>query len=481
MKQIDNNILSFFTNRFGFHFDEDKKNHLKYLLNNRKKKIGLINDKEYLKFICSHGGKDECQYLINAFTVGETYFFRNKYQWKALKSKIFPEIIKRKLNNNDLSLRIWSAGCSTGEESYSLAIIITEIISYYQSWKIEILATDLNESSLDYAKKGVYTENAFRDTPDNIKNKYFSKRRGKYKIQSSFKKMITFEQLNLISNTGYPKHYASFDIIFCRNVLIYFSNEIAKKTLRYMYNALNNDGYIFLGHTEGLIAKDFNLKPLSFENSIIYQKQDVKFSQFQPETFKKNFIEQEKIIKQRIPAKPQKNNHKSETPSKSDLNNTYDSALQLFNLGKIDDAQKMLNKHNENQSLYSLLLVGLIYIQKKDIHAAQVILKETQLIYDLTPETHMFGARIHEAENKISEAITGCHNAIFLDQSFFYPHFRLGEIYRKLGEQGKMKRSFNNALKNLHIDNSERFKLFCAGYSTEFLEDYIKSIFVLPQ
>jgi len=476
MKQVDNTTLSFFTDKFGFHFDEDKKKRLKYLLESRKKKIGLTTDKDYLEFICSHGGKRECQYIINAFTVGETYFFRNKYQWKALKNEILPEIIKRKHPCDNPYIRIWSAGCSTGEESYSIAIIINEYLSCYHSWQIEILATDLNESSLDYAQKGIYTENAFRETPDDLKNKYFSRSKGKYKIRNNFKKLITFEQLNLIADNGFPKHYVSFDIIFCRNVLIYFSPEIAKKTVHNMYNALNNDAYLFLGHTEGLIAKEFNLKPLSFDNAIIYQKQAARSTHLRTKPFKMNYLKQEKKICPRISDTLLKNNYIKEKPIKPVQTNNYDEALKLFNIGKIDDAQNMLNNNNENQTLYSLILIGLIFIQKSDIHAAQIIFNEAQLIYDLTPETYMLGAIIHEEENNMSEAITGCHNAIFLDQTFFYPHFRLGEIYRKIGEQEKMKKSFNNALKYILVDNSDRLKLFCAGYSIEFLEDYIKSI-----
>jgi len=476
MKQTNDNIYSFFQNKFGFHFDEDKKKRLAYLLASRMKKNGLTNERDYLDLICSHAGKSERQFMVAAFTVGETYFLRNSYHWKALKNKILPEIIKRKLHRDDKSLRIWSAGCSSGEESYTIAIVISEALSYYQKWNIDILATDINESSLNHAKKGIYTENAFRETSDDFKNKYFSKVKGKYKIRKNYQQMITFEQLNLINNNGFPIHYSCFDIIFCRNVLMYFSSKISASIMHFMFNALNDDGYLFLGHTEGPITKDFNLKPLSFYNSIVYQKQREVPSQLRPEPPKTTHLQQGKKIDLNRAIKTVKKDHIKDLPTNLMSQNYFSEALDLYSIGKIDEAQNMLNKHNKNQTLYSLLLVGLIYLQKKDLHAAQVIFKEAQLIYDLTPETHMLGAMIHEEMNNISEAINGCRNAIFLDQAFFSPHFRLGEIYRKLGDREKMQKSFNNALRFLHLESSDRLKLFCVGYNKEYLEDYLKSI-----
>jgi len=478
MIRKDHSIYSFFQNKFGFHFDENKRQRLEHLLASRMKKYGLTNEKDYLKLLCSKGGDSESQFMIAAFTVGETYFFRNSYHWKALKQKILPEIIKRKLSCDDKSIRIWSAACSSGEESYSIAIVISESIPFFQNWNIEILATDINESSLSKAKKGRYTENAFRETPDDYKKKYFSKSKGDYKIQKQFKQMITFEQLNLIHSNGFPKHYSCFDIIFCRNALMYFSPEIATNIVSAMYNALNNDGYLFLGHTEGPLTKSFNFKPLSFYNSFVYQKQGVLSTQYRSKSVKKKYEPQELKIQKKSSFNDYdyRKNQIFENSIPVRQKNYFAEALHLFSIGKIGDAQHMLNQNNENQTLYSLLLVGLIYIHKKDLNAAQVIYDEALLIYDLTPETHMLGAMIHEETNNFSDAINGCRNAIFLDQNFFYPHLRLGEIYRKLGDQEKMQKSFNNALRILHVDNSDRLKLFCAGYDKEFLEDYLKSI-----
>jgi chemotaxis protein methyltransferase CheR len=476
MKRIDNSIYSFFQNKFGFHFDEDKRLRLEHLLLSRMKKYGLTNDKDYLKLLCSKGGDNESQFLIAAFTVGETYFFRNSNHWKALKNKILPEIIKRKLNCDDKSIRIWSAACSSGEESYTIAIVIRETIPFYQNWNIEILATDINELSLSKAKNGKFTENAFRETPDEYKKKYFSKTKGAYKIHKQLKQMITFEQFNLICNNGFPKQYSCFDIIFCRNALMYFSPEIALSVVSAMYNALNHDGYLFLGHTEGPLTKNVNLKPLSFCNAFVYQKQDVPSTKFQARSKKRSPLPQKLNKQKNCPVVYLRNNQINENPIPVRQKNYFAEALHLFSIGKINEAQHMLNQNNENQNLYSLILVGLIYIHKKDLNAAQVIFEEARLIYDLTPETHMLGAMIHEEMNNISDAINGCRNAIFLDQNFFYPHLRLGEIYRKLGDQKKKQKSFSNALRVLNVDNSDRIKLFCAGYNKEFLEDYLKSI-----
>jgi len=476
MKQNSQTILSFFQNKYGFHFDDEKKKRLDYLLANRIKKMGMTNERQYFDYICSKRGKHESQFMVAAFTVGETYFLRNSSHWKALKHKILPEILKRKLQRNEKSLRIWSAGCSSGEESYTIAILLSEHIPYYHTWSIDILATDINESSLKHAKKGIYTENAFRESSDDFKSKFFSQYKGKYRIQNHFRKMITFEQLNLITDNGFPKHYSCFDIIFCRNVLMYFSPKIASDIMSAMFNALNINGYIFLGHTEGPITNNFNFKPLSLYNSIVYQKQNISSAPCRIERSRKNNLQQAQKINRSNSLNSLNTNQRIKTCVNNSQKNYYDEALHLFSIGKIDDAQAVLNKHNENQNLYCLLLVGLIYIQKRDFQSAQVIFKEAQLIHDLTPETYMLGAMIHEEMNLFPEAINGCRNAIFLDQTFFYPHFRLVEIYRIMGDHEKMQKSVNNALKILPVENSDRLKLFCVGYNKEFLEDYLKSI-----
>jgi chemotaxis protein methyltransferase CheR len=472
MKHIGKTVISFFQNEFGFHFDKENIKRLEYLLANRMKKNGLTTEKNYLDFICSQKGTRERQLLVASFTVGETYFLRNSSHWNALRNNILPKIIKKKLLHNDTSLRIWSAGCSTGEESYSIAIMISENIPYYQKWNIEIMATDINESSLNHAKKGIYTENAFRETKDDFKNKYFSKNWGKYKIHSRFQQMITFEQINLISN-GFPKHYSCFDIIFCRNVLMYFSSSIAERIVGNIYNTLNDKGYLFLGHAESHITKNLKFKPLSFDNAIVYQKQKKQPVQFCSKTVRVN---QEPKQVQHHPFNYLKTETRNQYQNNLSSKNYFHEALNLYSIGKIDDAQNMLNKNAQNQTLYSLLLVGLIYIYKKDLEAAQIIFNEARMIHDLTPETYMLGAMIHEEMNRISEAIQGCRNAIFLDQTFFYPHFRLGEMYRNMGDMEQMQKSYQNALKILHVDHSNRFKLFCVGYNKEFLEDYLKSI-----
>jgi len=475
MTYIENTTISFFQNEFGFHFDEENKKRLKYLLTNRMKKNGLTSEKKYLEFICSKKGTHERQFMIDSFTVGETYFFRNSHHWNALKNKILPEIIRNKVVRNDMSLRVWSAACSSGEESYSLAIMISENMPHYKKWDIEILATDINEVSLNHARQGIYRESAFRETMDDCKNKYFSKSRGRYRIRNCFRKMITFEHFNLISKNGFPKHYSCFDIIFCRNVLMYFTSNIAAHIMEHIYQALNDEGYLFLGHAESHIIKNFSFKPLSFDNAFVYQKQRKKVNPLKKDTLEINKLQQKRKCIQKHPFEYLKNKSRNDSHINLSDKNYFHEALNLYSIGKIDDAQMLLNKNNHNKNLYSLILVGLIYVYKKDLQAAQIIFNEAQMIHDLTPETYMLGAMIHEEMNRFSEAINGCRNAIFLDQTFFYPHFRLGEMYRKLGDKEKMHKSFNNALKILHLEHSNRFKLFCVGYNKEFLEDYLKS------
>jgi chemotaxis protein methyltransferase CheR len=186
--------------------------------------------------------------VVDALTTNETYFFRDQHPFEALKNRIFSEIFKKKEREKRLS--IWSAACSTGQEPYSIAMLLFEYFSkYVNTWKINILATDISQKSLEKAKKGVYNQiEVNRGLPVTFLVKYFKQDGSFWKIDDRLRKMVRFEYLNLIE--AGRKIRQRFDIIFCRYVLIYFSVETKKKVFTDLWNLLNPGGYLFLGATE---------------------------------------------------------------------------------------------------------------------------------------------------------------------------------------------------------------------------------------
>ncbi|MHB1687841.1 MAG: CheR family methyltransferase [Ignavibacteriaceae bacterium] len=258
----------------GIYFQDNKK----YLLENRLlKRINFLNMEsydEYLNFLKTHPGSgNEKKYLYEAITINETFFFRNQPQLDALISTVLPELIAAKRKFGKPKIKIWSAASSSGEEAYSIAIIITDLIKpKYPDLEIEIIGTDINHAVIDTAKEGKFKEYSIRNTPVYYLKKYFSSAGNTFEIVPEIKKMVSFKTLNLFDDLT-MKAMGGFDIIFCANVLIYFDMKSKVRVVSNLYNSLNKGGYFFIGYAETLhmISKAFAL--VSFPKTIGYKKE----------------------------------------------------------------------------------------------------------------------------------------------------------------------------------------------------------------
>jgi chemotaxis protein methyltransferase CheR len=232
------------------------------LLSNRLRKrlyaLKLDTFTQYYEYINGLADKrKEIESLIDVVSTNETYFFRNERQFEALTKQCLVDIAGQK--KDEKRLRIWSAGCSTGEEPYTLAICVLENQHLFPNWNIEIIATDIAPSVLEFAHKGSYSGRRIEKVPPDILKKYFTNNadnRELYEVNSEVKKYVTFQYLNLFSNP-YPEN---LDIIFCRNVMIYFDKEHQKRLIAGFHRVLLKTGYLFIGHSETLhsISDDFS-------------------------------------------------------------------------------------------------------------------------------------------------------------------------------------------------------------------------------
>jgi len=227
--------------------------------------------KDYYRFLKFDRRKeDEYKKLFDAVTVNETYFYRELPQIKVFQNEILKEL--KEIKKNQKKLKIWSAASSTGEEPYTLAMSIQESGLFDSSWNIEVFGSDISGEVLATARKGIYSEISFRTIEQNLKSKYFSKMdNGKYKIDDNIKKMVSFMQINLI-NQPMIRRLAPIDVIFCRNVLIYFDLDSKKKVANTLYDVLAPHGYLFISQTESLfkISNSFHLK--TSNGALMYRK-----------------------------------------------------------------------------------------------------------------------------------------------------------------------------------------------------------------
>ncbi len=210
--------------------------------------------------------------IIDALTTNETYFFRDFHPFETLKIHIFPELFKKR--EKEKKINIWSAACSTGQEPYSIAMVLLEYFSsYLRSYKVSILATDICKKCLDKAEKGIYNQIEInRGLPITFLVKYFKQNGAYWYIDEKVKRLVKFQQLNLLE--AGTKLFDKFDLIFCRYVLIYFSNEIKRKVLVDLWKLLNPGGYLILGATEIPTVNFSDMEKKIIGKTICYRKKD---------------------------------------------------------------------------------------------------------------------------------------------------------------------------------------------------------------
>jgi len=235
----------------GLFFEEGKKYFVEKRVGRRMELLGVEQIERYLRRLVADPGRSEMTSLIEELTVNETYFFRNLPQLDGFSKKVLPQLIERKRKQHTHSVRIWSAACSTGEEAYTLAIILREALPDIADWHVEVVGTDIDRTALRTAHRASYQERSIREVPETLLAKHFIDGGGTWQVVPEVTKLVRFHQANLVDKLEMRK-MRGFDVIFCRNVLIYFDDSSRRLTLGGFYDALDPGGYIFLGHSESV-------------------------------------------------------------------------------------------------------------------------------------------------------------------------------------------------------------------------------------
>ncbi len=258
----------------GIYHSEDKLYLLVSRCERRMSVVGVTSPSEYLEHLTTRGNRDaELRLLLNEVTIGETYMFRHPAQLDALRNVIIPQILETKGSFGLKRVRLWCAGCSTGEEPHTLAMfLLEEKDKLLAGWTWDILASDLNDNSLEAARAGIYGEYALRNTSDVLRRKYF-RDIGNGKLQSNdlLKAQIHFDRINLRDDTK-MLFQKGIDIIFCCNVLIYFDLASKRRVVQHFYANLLPGGYLFLGHAESLFQVDDAFRLVHFTGTTAYCK-----------------------------------------------------------------------------------------------------------------------------------------------------------------------------------------------------------------
>ncbi len=268
-------IRDFIHEKSGIFFAENKMYLLKNRLVRRMTDLGIKSYRDYFYHVKYDTSLREFKELMNLVTTNETSFFRNEPQLLSFSAEVLPLMIKEKSQGKGpRSIKVWSAGCSTGEEPYTLAMMILEKLGSIAGWKVEIIANDISEEVLSKARKGEYSGLTLRNVKPTVLDRFFDKVGDLYRVKQEIKALVRFSHINLNEPRQMSMH-SGFDAIFCRNVMIYFSDEVKRQIVRGFYNSLQPNGHFYIGHAETLhgISKAFKLVYL--KNALVYQKESV--------------------------------------------------------------------------------------------------------------------------------------------------------------------------------------------------------------
>jgi chemotaxis protein methyltransferase CheR len=247
----------------GISFSDSNRSILESRLKEQLREYKIQTPKDYFDLI--NKNKDELKIFLDAITTNLTRFFRNQPHFDALEKFVIPEILKIKKNTIE-PIKIWSAGCSTGEEPYTIAMLLTDILPY--TTRFQIVASDLSLKCLMTAKEGFYADNKIEGIPDNYIHKYLDKVDGGYQIKPEIKSKIRFDYHNLNNESGLQ----GMDIVFCRNVIIYFDAAAQKAVIERFWNAMASKSFLFIGHSESLFGMDSKFEFIKTDWTTLYRK-----------------------------------------------------------------------------------------------------------------------------------------------------------------------------------------------------------------
>ncbi len=266
-------IRDFILEKSGIYFAENKMYLVRNRLAKRMAELQIKTVRDYFYHVKYDLSLREFNKLMDLVTTNETSFFRNEPQLLSFSDEVLPLLVEEKMKERgSKSLRIWSAGCSTGEEPYTLAVIVLECLKSLAGWNVEIVANDISEQVLQKARQGEYSGITLRNIKPELLARYFTKDGDSYRVKPEVQALVKFSHMNL-NDSRKISVVSNMDAIFCRNVMIYFTEEVKKQLVRGFYNALRPGGYFYIGHAETLHGVSKAFKLVYFKNALVYQKE----------------------------------------------------------------------------------------------------------------------------------------------------------------------------------------------------------------
>lgn len=460
-EQLDN-FKQILGDRYGLNFDPRTDKTLKKAIAKRMEALGFKSDLDYHSFLQnSTGTAEEFDELISLLTVGHTNYFRSPDHFRALREYVLPRITSQK--DKDKRIRIWSAGCSTGDEPYSIAITLLEALKGLKQWDIKILATDINIQFLQHARSGIYDSWTTRYVARELFDKYFVKTENSALLKDQIKNMVKFFYLNLATD-GYSfaqEGIDKFDIIFCRNVLIYFRKNMVKKIVKKFYDLLEDNGYLFLGYSENLSQFSRNFEPNSLYGVFFYEKSPPEL-RTKPER-----VPQTKPREIPPPPRIKPKETVAPEPKEIDEEKLYLEGINHFGEERFEKAAEIFEHILEKnpRSARALLGIGFLLANKGRDSEARQKSQEVLEIDQLLPEAYYLLGILNEREGNLKATRESYERAIFLEKDFIMAHFNLAILYKREGKWKEAQREFKNIVNILKTRKDNESIQFSGGFN----------------
>jgi chemotaxis protein methyltransferase CheR len=450
---IDSSLLRIkevMTRECGFQFDDLNTQTLEECVQRRMKVVAIGDYSEYEEYLLHHpDGAVELQHLIQATTINQTNFFRHPGQMEALKTEIVPDIFERKMRCGELVdpiLSVWSAGCSTGDETYSIALQIRDALDPFYAKNVEILGTDIDEHVLSLARNGSYGPKTLQWIGERHLEAYFVETAEGYKVNEELRSNVRFEKHNLVTIPYPSARWGKWDVIFCRNVIIYFNEAMAKRVIANLYDSLAYGGYLVLGYSESLGARFDDLTLCEYGDAFVYRKDDEIRGELHSD------------VKTRS-----KNKKSSRRKSKEDeIVEKIKEHLARDEYGQAEKQISALLRVKPGDAT-THLLSACLYLETGDHDKAAEAAMHAIALDPLQAHAYFVIAVVCETNGDHEAAIRYLRRALYLDETLAMAHFHLALIYKRLGRQREAMREFRNTIGLLEKVTSDDRVEFIGG------------------
>ncbi len=486
--------------RLGLHYEDGKLDYLADVLRQRMESIGSSRFDFYLtRLTASPAGSEELRALAEQLTVNETFFFRNADNFRAFAEVVLPDRVRAKLH--DKRLRILSAGCASGEEPYSLATLVREALPDLAAWDVKIIGIDVNPAVITKANQARYTAWSLRATSEDAKRRYFRLDGRDFVLAPEVQKMVTFEERNLVDEDTPFWQSLACDVIFCRNVLMYFTPDTARDVVRRISEALLPSGFLFLGHAETLrgLTQEFHL--CHTHDTFYYRRRNASEALAAAEKWSgpprkqvedslpavvestASWVDVIQRASDRIAtladasARPLDQDALRIIPARQAASM---SAVRTWDLGlvleavrqeRFSDALALISSlpPDSHEDPDAMLLRAVLLTNNGRLYESEEVCSRLLVLDELNAGAHYLMALCREHASDSTGAVEHDQTAIYLDTGFAMPHLHLGIMAKRSGDDATAQRELGQALILLAREDASRLLLFGGGFSRETL------------